>query len=144
MSVSLVDMTASRDTAIIIHYVAVFLLPPYPVFGALYYIETVSILKGRSLNTTRRLFISEFCCNIRQAHLPWVKLTRLEENSSEGILHLSYRKNANLLFSCSHQNLIVCLYVCLGVQVPVRYSVFYSQWWISWCASHCKWLLQMD
>jgi len=64
MAVSLVDMTASRDTAIIIHYVAVFLLPPYPAFGALYYIDSVSILKGRSLNTTRRLYISEFWCNI--------------------------------------------------------------------------------
>ena len=39
------DMTASRDTAIIIHYVAVALLPPYPVFGALYYIDSVSIVK---------------------------------------------------------------------------------------------------
>lgn len=44
MAVSLVDMTASRDTAIIIHYVSVFLLPPYPVFGALYYIDSVSIV----------------------------------------------------------------------------------------------------
>lgn len=44
MAVSLVDMTANRDTAIIIHYVSVFLLPPYPVFGALYYIDSVSIV----------------------------------------------------------------------------------------------------
>ena len=36
-------MTASRDTAIVLHYVFVFLLPPYPVFGALYYIDSVSI-----------------------------------------------------------------------------------------------------
>ena len=43
LTVSLVDMTASRDTAIVLHYVFVFLLPPYPVFGALYYIDSVSI-----------------------------------------------------------------------------------------------------
>ena len=48
LAVSLVDGTASRDAAIIIHYVAVFLLPPYPVFGALYYIEAVSIANKRS------------------------------------------------------------------------------------------------
>ena len=54
LAVSLVDGTASRDAAIIIHYVAVFLLPPYPVFGALYYIEAVSIA-NRSRNTARRL-----------------------------------------------------------------------------------------
>ncbi|XP_078349015.1 cholesterol transporter ABCA5-like isoform X2 [Oculina patagonica] len=41
MAVSLVDMIASRDTAIILHYVFVFLLPPYPVFGALYYIDSI-------------------------------------------------------------------------------------------------------
>ncbi|KAJ7372621.1 ATP-binding cassette sub- A member 5 [Desmophyllum pertusum] len=41
MAVSLVDMISSRDTAIILHYVFVFLLPPYPVFGALYYIDSI-------------------------------------------------------------------------------------------------------
>lgn len=41
---SLVDMTANRDTAILLHYIFVFLLPPYPVFGALYYVDTVSII----------------------------------------------------------------------------------------------------
>ena len=38
----MVDMIASQDTAIILHNVFVFLLPPYPVFGALYYIDRVS------------------------------------------------------------------------------------------------------
>lgn len=41
MTVSLVDMISSRDTAIVLHYVFVSLLPPYPVFGALYYIDSV-------------------------------------------------------------------------------------------------------
>ena len=47
MVVSLVDMLSSRDTAIILHYVFVFLLPPYPVFGALYYIDSVSKRKTK-------------------------------------------------------------------------------------------------
>ena len=60
MTVSLVDMTASRDTAIVLHYVFVFLLPPYPVFGALYYIDSVSIYKYKSFTNVQRDFQPQF------------------------------------------------------------------------------------
>lgn len=43
LTVALIDMISSRDVAIILHSIFVFLLPPYPVFGALYYIDAVSI-----------------------------------------------------------------------------------------------------
>lgn len=39
LAVVLVDTISSPDTAMIIHIVCVFLVPPYPLFGALYYIE---------------------------------------------------------------------------------------------------------
>ena len=42
LAVVLVDTISSPDTAMIIHIVCVFLVPPYPLFGALYYIERVS------------------------------------------------------------------------------------------------------
>ncbi|XP_074639186.1 cholesterol transporter ABCA5-like isoform X3 [Acropora palmata] len=44
--VSLVDMTSSENTAIIIHYVCTFLIPPYPVYGALYYIDRAYRVKS--------------------------------------------------------------------------------------------------
>ncbi|XP_015768993.1 PREDICTED: ATP-binding cassette sub-family A member 5-like isoform X2 [Acropora digitifera] len=44
--VSLVDMTSSENTAIIIHYVFTFLIPPYPVYGALYYIDRAYRVKS--------------------------------------------------------------------------------------------------
>ena len=40
--VAIIDMVANTDAAEIMHYVFSFLIPPYNIFGGLYYIDRVS------------------------------------------------------------------------------------------------------